>query len=166
MKKIMSRLRDILLENRLLLILLAGFVVAAFLLLWKCSMKGILMETKTAYDAECDYWLNADTRMYGDHVVIRNQEAYLVDEYTGEVLAGPYAGIAGEDFDFSCGIARYITEDGLIGFLDEEGHEITPAIYTKASEFTEGRALVTDQEGNQYEINTDGWIISQGKRGV
>ncbi|MCI5509634.1 MAG: hypothetical protein MR436_04155 [Eubacterium sp.] len=52
MKKIMSRFRDILLENRLLLILLAGFAVAAFLLLWKCSLEGILSGTKTAYDAE------------------------------------------------------------------------------------------------------------------
>lgn len=161
MIKIMSRFRNILLENRLLLILLAGFAVAVFLLLWECSMEGILREMKTACDAERDYWLNADTEMYGEHVVIRNQEAFLVDEYTGEVLAGPYAGIAGEDFDFSRGIARYITEDGLIGFLDDEGHEIAPAIYTEASEFTEGTSLVTDQEGNQYEIDTNGWIISQ-----
>lgn len=166
MKKIMSRFRDILLENRLLLILLAGFAVAAFLLLWKCSLEGILSGTKTAYDAESDYWLNVDTEMYGKHVVIRNQEAFLVDEYTGEVLARPYASIAGEDFDFSYGIARYMTEDGLIGFLDEEGHEITSAIYTEALGFAEGTSLVTDQEGNQYEIDTDRWIISQGKRGV
>lgn len=160
MKKIMSRFRNILLKNRCLLILLVGLAIVAFLLLWECSMEGILKEMKTACDAERDYWLNADTEMYGEHVVIRNQEAFLLDEHTGEVLAGPYAGIAGKDFDFSHGIARYITEDGLIGFLDKEGHEITPAIYTDASEFTEGTLLVTDQEGNQYEIDTDGWIIS------
>lgn len=159
MKKMMSRFRNILYENIVLLILLNGFGIVVFLLLWKCSMEGILRETKTAYVAEWDYWFYAETEMFGDHVVIRNQEAFLVDDYTGEVLAGPYADIAGDDFDFSYGIARYMTEDGLIGFLDEDGHEITPAIYTAASEFTEGTALVTDQEGNQYEIDTDGWRI-------
>ncbi|MGN8963510.1 WG repeat-containing protein [Bariatricus sp. HCP28S3_D3] len=159
MKMIMSRFRNILKENILLLILLIGFEVVAFLLLWKCSMKEVLRKTKTAYDAEWDYLFNAETKMFGEQVVIRNEEAYLVDEYTGEVLAGPYAGIAGDDFEFSYGIARYITTDGLIGFIDDEGHEITPAIYTAASEFTEGTVLVTDQEGNQYEIDTDGWKI-------
>ena len=93
------------------------------------------------YDADMDYWNSAETELFGDH--------------TDEVLAGPYAGIAGEDFDFSYGIARYITEDGLIGFIDEEGHEIIPTIYTAASEFTEGSVYVTDQEGNYYEIDTD-----------
>lgn len=166
MKKMTSRFRDILQENLLLLFLLFGFGVGLFLGLWKCSMEEILGETKMAYDADMDYWNSAETEMFGDHVVIRNQEAFLVDDHTGEVLAGPYAGIAGEDFDFSYGIARYITEDGLIGFIDEEGHEITPAIYTATSEFTEGSVYVTDQEGNHYEIDTDDWEILLRKRGV
>lgn len=161
MKKVMSRFRKILLENRLLLILLIGFAVVAFLLLWKYSIEGILGVTKTIYDIERDYWFNAESEMFGDHVVIRNQEAYLVDDHTGDVLAGPYAGIEVDDFYYSYGIARYITVDGLIGFIDEEGYEITPAIYIKASEFTEGTALVMDQEGNQYEIDTDGRKISE-----
>lgn len=166
MKMIMNKFRNILQENMLLRILLIGFVIVAFLLLWKCSMEEILRETKTAYDAEKDYWFNAETEMFGEQVVIRNEEAYLVDKYTGEVLAGPYAGIAGDDFEFSYGIARYITVDGLIGFIDDEGNEITPAIYIAASKFTEDTALVIDQDGNQYEIDTDGCKISQGKWGM
>lgn len=166
MKKMMSRFRDVLQENLLLLFLLIGFGIGIFLVLWRCSMEEILRETKLAYDADMDYWYSAETEMFGDHVVIRDQEAFLVDDYTGEVLAGPYAGIAGYDFDFSYGIARYITADGLSGFIDEEGHEITPAIYTAASDFTEDSVHVTDQEGNQYEIDTDDWEILLGKRGV
>lgn len=65
MKKIMNRFRNILLENRLLSIFLAGFAVVAFLLLWECSMEGILREIKTACDAEHVYWLNAETELYG-----------------------------------------------------------------------------------------------------
>ena len=166
MKTMMSRFQDVLRENLLLLCLLIGFGIGIFLALWKCSMEGILRETKMAYDADRNYWYSAETEMFGDHVVIRNQEAFLVDDHTGEVLAGPYVGIVGRDFDFSYGIARYITTDGLIGFIDEEGHEITPAIYTAASEFKEGIVQVTDQEGNQYEIDIDGWKIPQGKRGM
>lgn len=166
MKMIMNRFRNILQENILLQILLIGFVIGVFLMFWKCSMKEILRETKTAYDAEWNYWFNAETEMCGDQVVIRNKEVYLVDKYTGEVLAGPYVGIAGDDFEFSHGIARYITVDGLIGFIDDKGHEITPAIYTAASKFTEGTALVIDPESNQYEIDTEGCKIPQGKWGM
>lgn len=156
MKKILSRFRGILQKNVLLMCLLIGFGIGIFLVLWKYSMEGILKETKTAYDAEWNYWFTAETEILGDHVVIRNQEAFLVDDNTGEVLAGPYVGIAEDDFDFSNNIARYMTADGLIGYINDEGYEITPAIYTVASEFTEGTAQVADQEGNQYEIDTDG----------
>ena len=65
MKKIMSRFRNILLKNRCLLILLVGLAIVAFLLLWECSMEGILKDMKTACDAERVYWLNAETEMYG-----------------------------------------------------------------------------------------------------
>lgn len=164
MKKVMIKFRNILQENILLLILLISAGIGALLLVWKYSMEWCLREVKTARCADWEYWNDAEK--LGDHVVIRGQEAYLVDEDTGELLAGPYAGIAGDDLDFSCHIARYVTEDGLIGFIDDEGHVITPAIYTDASDFSEGTARVTDQEGKQYEIDTDGWKVSQGKQGM
>lgn len=90
MKKMMSRFRVILQENVLLLCLLIGFGIGIFLALWKCSMEGILRETKTVYDAEWDYWFTAETEMSGNHVVIRNLEAFLADDDTNEVLAEPY----------------------------------------------------------------------------
>lgn len=90
MKKMMSRFRVILQENVLLLCLLIGFGIGIFLTLWKCSMEGILRETKTVYDAEWDYWFTAETEMSGNHVVIRNLGAFLADDDTNEVLAEPY----------------------------------------------------------------------------
>ena len=54
-------------------------------------MEGIMRETKTVYDAEWDYWFTAETEMSGNHVVIRNLEAFLADDDTNEVLAEPYA---------------------------------------------------------------------------
>jgi hypothetical protein len=54
----------------------------------------------------------------------------------------------------------------VIRFIDEEGYEIMSAIYTAASKFTEYIAQITNQKENQYEIDTDGKSISQGKRGM
>lgn len=163
MNKMMSRFRCILQENVLLLWLLIGFGIGIFLALWKYSMEGILRETETAYDAEWDYWFTSEAGVFGDHVVIRNQEGFLMDDDIGEVLAGPYAGIVGEEFDFSDDNARYMTVDGLKGYIDDEGYETMPTIYTAESEFTAGTAQVTDQQENQYEIDIDGWKIPQGK---
>ena len=70
---------------------------------------------------------------------------------------------------FGIGIFLALWKCSLEGILREVKtayDAITPAIYTEASEFTEGIAMVTDQEGNQYKINTDGWKISKGKRGM
>lgn len=72
MKKMMSSLKNILLENRWLLILLAVLGIAAFILLWTCSMKGILKETKTAYDAVENYW--EDTNLDGWMIFQEKQE--------------------------------------------------------------------------------------------
>lgn len=80
MKAIRNRFRNILQENLLLLILFRGFVVAAFLLLWKCSLNEILRDTRTAYDAERDFWNHAGTERFGEPIVLtKNQN--MVDIY-------------------------------------------------------------------------------------
>jgi len=157
MKNMMNKFRNLFAENIVLLILVAGAGIGAFLLVWYCSMNGCLKMTTSVDNASWEYWKDADR--VGDQMLVRGREVYLLDEYTGEILAGPYAWITVDDFDFSYHIARYTTEDNLIGFIDDQGNEITPAVYTDATCFLEGRALVMDQEGNQYEIDTDGWKI-------
>ena len=78
---------------------------------------------------------------------------YLFDEDNRTLLAGPFAGIAAEDFEFTGTITRFKTADGKIGFIDESGREVISAIYTNATGFSEGHSVVTDEDGNRYEID-------------
>lgn len=122
MKNMMNKFWNLLAENIALLALIAGVGIGAFLLFWRYSVTGYLKKTTSVDYASWKYWKDADR--VGDQMLVRDQEIYLLDEYTGEILAGPYAWIIVDDFGFS-----------------------------------EGRALATDQEENQYEIDTDGLKI-------
>lgn len=157
MKNMKNKFWNLLAENIVLLALIAGVGIGAFPLLWHCSVTGCLKTTTSVDYASWVYW--KDVNHVGNQMIVKDQEAYLLDECTGEILAGPYAWIIVDDFAFPCHIARYITEDNLIGFIDDRGNEITPAVYTDAECFSEGRALVTNQKENQYEIDTDGLKI-------
>ena len=42
-----------------------------------------------------------------------------------------------DEFEFSDGIARDMMVDGVIGYTNDGGYEITPVIYEEALELTE-----------------------------
>lgn len=161
MRKMMNKLLKLLVDNTILLILIVGTWIIVFLMLWNCSVKGCLKMTTSVNCARREYWKDAEC--IGGKILVRNHETYLLDEDTGEILAGSYAGIMVGDFEYPYHIARYITEDNLLGFIDEYGNEITPGIYTNATCFLDGKASVVDQDGNRYDIDTEGKIC-KGKK--
>ena len=133
MRKMMNKFLKLLVDNTILLILIVGTGIIVFLMLWNCSVKGCLKMTTSVNCARREYWKDAEC--IGGKILVRNHETYLLDEDTGEILAGSYAGIMVGDFEYPYHIARYITEDNLLGFIDEYGNEITPGIYTNATCF-------------------------------
>lgn len=99
-----------------------------------------------------------------------NQELYTVDyDENGyacllnadkEVIAGPYLYIEDEmecAWDTAC---RYTGLNGLIGYLDTEGNELTPPVYMEATEMSDGTALVKEEEGRIYYIDVSGRRIT------
>lgn len=59
--------------------------------------------------------------MLEDHVILRGDDAWLVDEDDQELLAGPFEAIYYEDFDYVDddwiqGIVRY-EDNGKIGYI-------------------------------------------------
>lgn len=157
MKKMMNKCWSILTENVMLLGLVLGIGLGVFFLLWHESITRCLRMITSVEYINREYWKDADC--IDNKIIIRGQSTYLLDEYTGEILAGPYAWIVLEDFDFAYHIARYIEENNLIGFINDNGNVITPPVYTDATRFLEnGQALVRDQDGNQYAIGTDGEV--------
>ncbi len=86
--------------------------------------------------------------------------AYLYNQI-GECIAGPYLHIENEiryKWDEAC---RYTGLNGLIGYLDTEGNEITPPAFTMASQMNNGLALVSEKEGSVYFIDSKGNRISK-----
>lgn len=161
MRKMMNKFWKILVDNQVLLLLVVGVGIITFFMFWNCSVKECLEMTKSVNCASREYWKDAEC--IGKKILVRGQKTYLLDENTGKILAGPYAWIMVDDFEFSDDIARYITEEDLIGFIDEYGNEITPGIYMDATCFLAGRASVIDRDGNQYVINKKGKIC-KGKK--
>ncbi len=88
-------------------------------------------------------------------------QVYLHDS-SGSVIAGPYPMIYEEGMicggDGPC---RYMGENGLTGYLSEDGSELTPPIYAEASSFRDRRARVREENGGVYYINTSGERISE-----
>ena len=151
MTKKMNRFRDLLLDTKLLLIVVIGMCLAVFLIAWRSSLRCASGSIRTAHAAYWEYW--KDSNPIGERVLENADGAYLFDTDGGRLLAGPYVGIATEDFEFTGTIARFENADGKIGFIDESGREVIPAIYTSATGFSEGHSIVTDEDGNRYEID-------------
>lgn len=81
--------------------------------------------------------------------------AYL-EEQDGDTIAGPYLHIEKDIawlYDEAC---RYTGMNGLIGYLDTEGHEITEPKFMEASEMQDGKAMVGEKLGSIYYIKDDG----------
>lgn len=61
----------------------------------------------------------------------------------GAVVARAYNYDNGGD-DFSEGLARFVTDDGRVGFIDESGTLAIPATWSFAAPFEAGRAVVCE----------------------
>lgn len=106
-------------------------------------------------DSETDSKTEAYSITYDE-----NGNAYLLDKNNTRV-AGPYKVI--ED-DFQHGdnaIARYIGKNGLYGYLNQEGEEITEPVFQKASVFQDKIAMVSMSDGLIYYIDTSGERITK-----
>ena len=112
MSKMKNKLLQLLVDNTILLILIVGTGIIMFLMIWNCSVKGCLKMTTSVNCASREYWKDAEC--VRGKILVRGQETYLLDEDTGEILAGSYAGIMVGDFEYPYHIARYITEDNLL----------------------------------------------------
>lgn len=81
----------------------------------------------------------------------------------GAVVARAYNYDNGGD-DFSEGLARLVTDDGLVGFIDETGAIAIPATWSFAAPFEAGRAVVC--EGCTPEANGEHIRMVGGRWGA
>ncbi|MGI6057539.1 MAG: WG repeat-containing protein [Bilifractor sp.] len=137
---------------------LIAAIIPVFLFTWHKTLNISLKRTDAVNYAIERF--KSEGRYIGNNVFVSsNNDYYLLnsDNYSSDfIVAGPYTWIAADDFYSNTHIVRYRSTNGLIGFVDENGNEITPAIYLKASCFSDECAVVTDQEGNEYRIDTKG----------
>ena len=81
-------------------------------------------------------------------------QQYLIDR-NGKILAGPYYFL--EDGNFTWNHCyRYIGMNGLIGYLNKEGEEITPPMFIDGSEMFRGLAMVSETGNSVYYISSLG----------
>ena len=83
MKNMMNKFWNLLVENIVLLALIVGVGIGAFLLLWRCSVTSCLKIITSVDYARWEYWKDADC--VGDQMIVRDEEAYLLNGYTGEI---------------------------------------------------------------------------------
>ena len=62
---------------------------------------------------------------------------------------------------YGSGIARYIDDNGLIGYVDASGKEITEPIFVYGSDMRHGIALVRENADNIYYIDSEGKRIGE-----
>lgn len=67
-------------------------------MVWCYSINDCLKMAASVDYASWEYWKDADR--VGDQMLVRGREAYLLDEYTGEILAGLYAWITVDGLQF------------------------------------------------------------------
>lgn len=72
MKNMMNKFWNLLAENIVLLALIVGVGIGAFLLLWRYSVTGCLKITTSIDYASWEYW--KDTERVGDQMIVRDQK--------------------------------------------------------------------------------------------
>ena len=98
-----------------------------------------------------------DADYHPQRVVYDDEGAWLVDN-EGFRIAGPYSYI--EDADW-LSILRYVDNNGLFGYIRNDGTVITPGLFTEASDMNQGIALVRKNESGVFYINSKGERITQ-----
>lgn len=74
----MNKFWRMLVENRLLLLLIAGVGIIIFLLLWECSVKGCLKMTISVNYANMKYWKDAER--IGNNILVRGENVFVGNE--------------------------------------------------------------------------------------
>ncbi len=105
-------------------------------------------QTETAPQEESETYMGED---YSKRYVEFDEEgAYLVNGSL-EVISKHYPKIESRDICEYSDVVRFIGQNGLIGYLSaKDGGEVTPAIFTEASQMKEGSACVNEGEGYYY----------------
>lgn len=155
------KIREFLRENILLLVLLTGIGAILFLTGWYCSLRVLTDAVTSAGTLREEFWKSAET--VNNHVVQRGEnETWLIDEDSHELLAGPFEDIY-DDFDDDCDswrgnlIARYLDHGGKIGYVNyKNGTVIAEAVFVSGSIFKDGLAWVQDEAGCEYAIDSRG----------
>lgn len=154
--KILKKIKEY--KHVVLRCVLVATIIPVFLFVWHKALNVSLKRTNIVNHAIENF--KSEGRYIGNNVFVSsNNDYYLLnsDIYSSDfIVAGPYTWIAADDFYSDTHIVRYRSTNGLIGFVDENGNEIIPAIYVKASCFSDESAVVTDQEGDEYRIDTKG----------
>lgn len=98
-----------------------------------------------------------DEARWKEYSVVYEADGYAyLENQDGDTIAGPYLYIE-EGIEWAWDKAcRYTGLNGLIGYLDTEGHEITEPKFMEASEMQDGKAMVSEKIGSVYYINSDG----------
>ena len=92
-------------------------------------------------------------------IVYEDGYAYLLDQREKKI-AGPYLHISYDFDDDWISACRYTGLNGLLGYLDRDGCEITKPCYVRASKMKDRSAMVSETLGEIYYINNSGERIS------
>lgn len=95
-----------------------------------------------------------------------------INEYLSETEAATTASISSGERNnsyqfiedatwYGSGIARYVGENGLIGYVDGSGKEITEPMFVYGSDMRYGTALVREKADSVYYIDSEGKKISE-----
>ena len=93
--------------------------------------------------------------------IIYSEKGVLFQGESGE-QAGPFLFVYKDDIYFSWDtVARYIGQNGKIGYIRKDGTILTDPLYIEAAEFQDGTAKVSETENSIYYINSDGQRITR-----
>lgn len=126
----------------------------------------IYVETETGesycmdYDGNCVIYPeeNAESSLYVSHIVTYSGENCCLRNSKGEVISeGEYDWIS-SDSDNNLIMVR--DNNGYYGYINSDGEEEIPCIYSDAYEFDDGLAIVMNEEEKWGVINTKGEVVA------
>lgn len=152
-------------HRKVFVVSLLSMVLIIYLFVWKYKEK---LEADHADSAdisaestESDESIWMSDIMESDHEVIYTNDGVMFQNEQG-MQSGPYKYIYVEDLESSnLDIARYIGQNGLIGYIKKDGTVLKDPVFVEASEFHYRKARVREQTGGVYFINSDGERITR-----
>jgi hypothetical protein len=92
----------------------------------------------------------------GMALVVKDQMGGFMDRQGKVVIEPRYPNFVSGGSDFSEGLAVFVDENELCGFIDTDGNEVIPAQYIMACPFSEGLALVATTYTGDLEQTMNG----------